>query len=253
MTLTVLIIAIALSIALALWLARIVSAPLREAVNAASRVARGDLTGPIAACSSCETGRLMGALHRMQQTLQHTLARVQHGANAIAPASSQIAAGNQDLSARTEQQASSLEETATSMDALTKQLINTSVERIEAGGQLAGEAGNTMQQIAAGIFEVDTLMRQITSANEEQGSGIEQVNQAVAHMDTVTQQNAALVEEAAAAAAAMRDQSQVLAELAQGFKRRGGLEQPRHIVLQHNPNTFISVPPLDLMALPGLS
>jgi methyl-accepting chemotaxis protein-1 (serine sensor receptor) len=92
-----------------------------------------------------------------------------------------------------------------------KHLIDHSVERVEAGGRLVEQAGATMHEIVASVHRVTDIMGEITSASAEQTAGIGQINVAVAQMDQVTQQNAALVEEAAAAAGAMRDEAKRLA------------------------------------------
>jgi methyl-accepting chemotaxis protein len=99
-----------------------------------------------------------------------------------------------------------------------KTLIAASTEQIEAGSRQVQNAGQTMEQIAASINAVTETMQGITSASAEQGRGIEQVNMALEQMDEVTQQNAALVEEAAAAAQSMHDQALMLAEAAAVFK-----------------------------------
>ena len=97
-------------------------------------------------------------------------------------------------------------------------LIMDSVAKVDAGGRLVDEAGATMQEIVQGIARVTDVMAEITSASAEQAMGIEQVNAAITQMDGVTQQNAALVEEAAAAAASMQDQAATLAQLVSIFK-----------------------------------
>ncbi len=84
-----------------------------------------------------------------------------------------------------------------------KALINDSVGKVDAGAVLVAEAGTTMDEILSSVKRVTGIMGDITSASHEQSLGIEQINLAVAQMDQVTQQNAALVEEAAAAAALM--------------------------------------------------
>jgi methyl-accepting chemotaxis protein len=91
-----------------------------------------------------------------------------------------------------------------------KGLINDSSEKVESGGKLVAEAGATMQEIVDAVRRVTDIMGEISSASQEQTAGIEQINQAVVEMDHVTQQNAALVEEAAAAAEAMKDQAAAL-------------------------------------------
>jgi len=88
-----------------------------------------------------------------------------------------------------------------------KALISTSVERVDVGTRLVGEAGTTMEQIVDGIRRVSDLMAEITVASEEQSAGIGQVNLAINEMDEVTQQNAALVEQAAAAAESLKEQA----------------------------------------------
>ncbi|GJI96165.1 methyl-accepting chemotaxis protein [Duganella caerulea] len=313
---------IVIGMALAVWVARIVAAPLQEAVALARDVAGGDLTRSIAVTSACETGQLMQALQDMTGNLQQLVSQVRSGTDTIATASSEIASGNQDLSARTEEQASSLEETASSMEELTstvkqnadnarqanqlaqsasgiavkggdvvgqvvgtmasinessrkivdiiavidgiafqtnilalnaaveaarageqgrgfavvasevrnlaqrsaaaakdiKQLIGDSVEKVETGSQLVDQAGKTMTEIVASITRVTDIMAEITSASVEQSHGIEQVNTAILQMDQVTQQNAALVEQAAAAAESMQDQAGKLSEVVSVFK-----------------------------------
>jgi methyl-accepting chemotaxis protein len=321
---------IGIGMVLAVWVARIVSAPLQEAVSLARDVAGGDLTRSIDVKSACETGQLMQALKDMTGNLQTLVSQVRHGTDTIATASSEIASGNQDLSSRTEQQASSLEETASSMEELTstvkqnadnarqanqlaqsasgialkggdvvgqvvgtmasinessrkivdiisvidgiafqtnilalnaaveaarageqgrgfavvasevrnlahrsaaaakdiKMLISDSVEKVEAGSALVNQAGDTMSEIVTSITRVTDIMSEITSASVEQSAGIEQVNTAIVQMDQVTQQNAALVEEAAAAAESMQEQAARLSEVVSVFKLLASAQAP---------------------------
>jgi methyl-accepting chemotaxis protein len=86
-----------------------------------------------------------------------------------------------------------------------KALIDDSVEKVNAGTLLADKAGNTMNEVVTSVKRVTGIIGEIADASAEQTAGIEQVNQAIAAMDQTTQQNAALVEEAAAAATAMRE------------------------------------------------
>ncbi|MBY4948509.1 MCP four helix bundle domain-containing protein [Cupriavidus respiraculi] len=88
-----------------------------------------------------------------------------------------------------------------------KGLIGDTVERVDNGSALVGQAGKTMDEIVQAVKRVTDIMGEISAASAEQSSGIEQVNQAVAQMDEVTQQNAALVEQAAAAAGSLEDQA----------------------------------------------
>lgn len=99
-----------------------------------------------------------------------------------------------------------------------KGLIEASVGQVGAGARLVERAGATMQDIVAAVRRVADIMGEITAASAEQSIGIEQVNQAVAQMDTATQQNAALVEEAAAASHAMQEQAAALMRSVSAFK-----------------------------------
>ncbi|WP_144144021.1 methyl-accepting chemotaxis protein [Paraburkholderia sp. BCC1884] len=91
-----------------------------------------------------------------------------------------------------------------------KELIENSTARVDSGAELAERAGQTMAEVTHAVKRVTDIMGEISSASQEQSTGIEEVNRAVAQMDDVTQQNAALVEQAAAAAASMADQARQL-------------------------------------------
>jgi methyl-accepting chemotaxis protein len=99
-----------------------------------------------------------------------------------------------------------------------KTLIGDSVEKVDAGAKLVSKAGTTMDEIVTSVKHVTDIMSEITAAGREQESGIEQINQAISEMDTVTQQNAALVEEAAAASESLQDQAKELAAVVSVFK-----------------------------------
>jgi methyl-accepting chemotaxis protein len=107
-----------------------------------------------------------------------------------------------------------------------KALIGTSVEQVAAGATLVDQAGSTMHGIVDSIRSVTDIMSEISAANQEQTQGIEQINEAIVQMDNTTQQNAALVEEAAAASQALQDQAARLAELVSVFKTRDSLDKP---------------------------
>jgi methyl-accepting chemotaxis protein len=322
----VLAVCVALGALQAVWLARIISRPLNNAVELAQTVAAGNLTSNIQVTSKDETGLLLQALKNMNDSLRDIVGQVRQGTDVIAAASTQIANGNLDLSARTEEQASSLEETASSMEELTstvkqngdharranelagsassiavqggeavsrvvetmgsihesankivdiigvidsiafqtnilalnaaveaarageqgrgfavvatevrnlahrsaaaakeiKELINDSVEKVGTGSRLVEQAGKTMDEVVASVKRVTAIMGEITAAGREQEAGIEQINQAITQMDSVTQQNAALVEEAAAASSTMQEQATQLSRVVSVFRLEGG-------------------------------
>ncbi|AUH53525.1 diguanylate cyclase [Chromobacterium sp. ATCC 53434] len=99
-----------------------------------------------------------------------------------------------------------------------KSLIGNSVDKVESGSRLVDEAGRTMNEIVVSIRRVADIMSDISAASAEQSSGIEQVNLAVTQMDEGTQKNAALVEEAAAAAESLEEQARYLADAVAVFK-----------------------------------
>jgi methyl-accepting chemotaxis protein len=99
-----------------------------------------------------------------------------------------------------------------------KRLINASVERVELGTTQVDQAGNTMDEAVRGIKRVTDLMGEISAASNEQSLGVSQVGEAVMQKDQVTQQNAALVEEMAAAASSLKSQAQELVETVTVFK-----------------------------------
>jgi len=314
--------ALLIGLGLAMYVARIIAAPLGVAVALAQRVAQGDLTAEIEAGSRDETGQLMLSLKAMNDSLRGVVGQVRNGTDTIATASTQIATGNLDLSSRTEEQASSLEETASALEELTstvkqnsdnarqanqlaanasqvaedggkvvgqvvatmssineastkiveiisvidgiafqtnilalnaaveaarageqgrgfavvasevrslaqrsasaakeiKVLIDDSVTRVEAGSALVQTAGQTMGEVVSSVRRVTDIVAEISAASQEQSVGIDEINRAVAQMDEVTQQNAALVEEAAAAAQSMQEQARNLSEVVGVFK-----------------------------------
>jgi len=99
-----------------------------------------------------------------------------------------------------------------------KTLINTSVEQVENGSRLVHDAGTTMTDIVTSVQRVTDIMAEITASTNEQSTSIAEVGQAVSHLDQMTQQNAALVEESAAAAQSLKDQSVRLSEVVGSFR-----------------------------------
>ena len=104
-----------------------------------------------------------------------------------------------------------------------KGLIGASVERVEAGARLVQDAGATMREIVASVQRVTDVIGEITAAAAEQSSGIGQVNAAISSLDQMTQQNAALVEESAAAAESLNDQARRLSQAMGVFRLSAGL------------------------------
>jgi methyl-accepting chemotaxis protein len=311
---------------LAVWVTRLITMPMAQAVSAAERIASGDLTVVLNPDGKDETAQLLHALSHMKDYLANVVGGVRQNAEGVATASAEIAQGNNDLSARTEQQASALEETAASMEELSstvkqnadnarqanqlalqassvavqggevvgqvvqtmkginessrkisdiisvidgiafqtnilalnaaveaarageqgrgfavvasevrslagrsadaakeiKSLINDSVERVEQGTALVDKAGVTMTEVVGSIRRVTDIMGEISAASSEQASGVAQVGEAVTQMDQATQQNAALVEEMAAAASSLRTQAQELVGNVAVFKLASG-------------------------------
>ena len=102
-----------------------------------------------------------------------------------------------------------------------KSLINASVEKVESGTALVGNAGATMNEIVASVQRVTDIIGEIRAATSEQSQGIEQVNTAVNQLDQMTQQNSALVEESSAAADSLREQALKLTEVVALFRVNG--------------------------------
>ena len=101
-----------------------------------------------------------------------------------------------------------------------KVLIDEAGRQVGEGAQLVADAGQRMQGIVGGVENVSHLMREISAASQEQSSGIEQINQTVVQMDQATQQNAALVEEATAAARELQSQAGALNQAVSVFRQR---------------------------------
>ena len=110
-----------------------------------------------------------------------------------------------------------------------KQLIGASVEKVESGARLVQNAGTTMDEIVGSVQRVGDIIGEITAAASEQSEGISQVNTAINQLDQMTQQNAALVEQSAAAAQSMRDQAQRLSGAVQVFKLGDGNSSMRAV------------------------
>ncbi|EKS68965.1 MULTISPECIES: methyl-accepting chemotaxis protein [Caballeronia] len=107
-----------------------------------------------------------------------------------------------------------------------KALIGDSAAKVDSGTELVARAGQTMSEIVQAVRRVTDIMGEISAASEEQSDGIEQVNRAVTQMDSVTQQNAALVEQAAAAAASLEEQTRQLKDVVAQWRVQGAAAAP---------------------------
>ena len=125
-----------------------------------------------------------------------------------------------------------------------KELINDSVLKVEDGTQLVDQAGKTMEEIVQSVKHVTDIMGEISGASQEQSQGIEQINQAILQMDEITQQNAALVEQAASASESMREQAEQLSHAVAVFKlEQNSLSQTDNqpFVERRGPNRAVNV------------
>ncbi|MBK1685508.1 methyl-accepting chemotaxis protein [Rhodoferax fermentans] len=149
-----------------LWLIRSITGPLTQAVEAAGRVAAGDLTGKINITSQDETGLVLQALDRMQTALIGVVSTVRTGSDSVATASSEIAQGNNDLSQRTEEQASALEETAASMEELSS-TVKQNADNARQANQLAQNASSVAIKGGEVVAQVVDTMKGINEASRK--------------------------------------------------------------------------------------
>ena len=126
-----------------------------------------------------------------------------------------------------------------------KELIGDSVSKVDAGTRLVDQAGATMEEILQSVRRVAGIMGEISVASAEQSSGIEQIHQAISQMDQVTQQNAALVEEAASAATSLQESAAGLADRVSVFKvAPAAVSTPVQAVTTRRPNAIAFQPQL---------
>ncbi len=321
----------AVLVAFLILLARRIVRSLRQGVQLAERLAKGDLTARMDVAATDEIGQLLRAMQTMNAELRQIVGDVSGATAQVNTAASEIAQGSADLAQRTEEQASALEETSSSMEELTaavkqsaehagqanqlasaarsqaeqggqvveravtamgaihqssrkiadiigvideiafqtnllalnaaveaarageqgrgfavvagevrklaqrsadaakeiKALIGDSVSKVADGEKLVEQSGQTLKEIVAAIKKVTDIVAEMAAAACEEASGIEQVNRAILQMDQVTQQNAALVEQTAAASQSMGEQARELQKLMGFFKLdRGDLIAP---------------------------
>ncbi|MGE8567742.1 MAG: methyl-accepting chemotaxis protein [Achromobacter sp.] len=167
-----------------------ITVPLAQAVTVAETVAHGDLGRPIHANTLDETGRLMRALHDMQEKLAGAVRIIRAGSETISSASGQIAAGNTDLSSRTEEQAASLEETAASMEELAS-TVKQNADNARQANQLAASASEIAQRGSTVVSAVVSTMGDI-SASSRKISEIVSVIDGIAFQTNILALNAAV-------------------------------------------------------------
>ena len=164
--LTILALALAVSVGAALFMSRMIVRPLRQAIVAADRIAGGDLSVEIKVVGRDETGELLAALKHMSESLAKIVSEVRSGTEAIGSGTKQIASGNADLSQRTEEQASSLEETASSMEELTS-TVKQNAENAKQANQLAASASEVAVKGGRVVSEVVETMSSINESSKK--------------------------------------------------------------------------------------
>lgn len=210
---------IILSIIMGIWVSRLIANPLTKAVAIANKVAQGDLTAEIQSTTKDETGQLMLALQTMNENLRTIVSEVRSGTDNIATASAQISNRNLDLSSRTEQQASSLEETASAIEELTATVQQNAQNTVNAkemslnASQLANNSGKIVNELIHTMGSIKDSSKKIVDIIAVIDNIAFQTN-----ILSLNQQNAALVEEAAAASVSLEEQAQKLANAVSVFK-----------------------------------
>jgi methyl-accepting chemotaxis protein len=163
---SILVVAVAAAVTASLLMSRAIVRPLHVAIQAAQRIAKGDLTSNVKVRGSDETGDLLRALGDMAQNLRQLVGDVASGAHVVADTSAQIAQGNQDLSQRTEEQASTLEETASSMEELTS-TVSLNAQNARQASQLAMGASDVARKGGNVVGQVVTTMNGISDSSRK--------------------------------------------------------------------------------------
>ena len=162
----ILLLAIALSVGIALVMSKVIVRPLKSAIDTADRIAGGDLGQDVEVVGTDETGQLLRALSEMTQKLRTLVGEVASGANMVSDTSAQIAQGNLDLSQRTEEQASTLEETASSMEELTS-TVTQNAENARQASQHAVAASEVARKGGLVVGQVVSTMTGISESSRK--------------------------------------------------------------------------------------
>jgi methyl-accepting chemotaxis protein len=184
------VVAVAMAAFMALFVTRSIVQPIQRALEAANRVADGDLTSDISASSTDEPGQLLSALQRMNESLSKVVTTVRQGSEGVSTASAEIASGNHDLSARTESQASALEQTAASMEELSS-TVKQNADSARQANQLAHNASAVAVKGGTVVAQVVDTMRGINDASRKI-SDIIQVIDGIAFQTNILALNAAV-------------------------------------------------------------
>ncbi|GAB3355762.1 MULTISPECIES: methyl-accepting chemotaxis protein [Giesbergeria] len=159
-------IAIGATVVLSAVIIRSITAPLHDAVDAARRIAQGDLSNPIQVQRTDELGTLLTAMNEMQTALIRVVSSVRTGSESVATASAEIAQGNQDLSSRTESQASALEQTASSMEQLGS-TVRQNADNARQANQLAQQASDVAAEGGEVVGQVVETMKEINTSSQK--------------------------------------------------------------------------------------
>jgi methyl-accepting chemotaxis protein len=162
----ILLLAIALSVGIAVVMSKVIVRPLKAAILTADRIAGGDLSQDVEVVGTDETGQLLRALSEMTQKLRTLVGEVAGGAHMVSDTSAQIAQGNLDLSQRTEEQASTLEETASSMEELTS-TVTQNAQNAKQASQLAVGASDVARRGGEVVGQVVITMTGISDSSKK--------------------------------------------------------------------------------------
>jgi methyl-accepting chemotaxis protein len=183
-------VALILSVLLALFISRSIVIPLRSAVAVSREVAAGNLTINVEVNSKDQLGQLMGALREMTESLRNTVMKVREGSDSISSAANEIALGNQELSSRTEEQAASVEQTAATLEQLTATLNNTASHTASAR-EFVSETTALVKANGTMMSDVSSGMKAISDSSSKM-SGIISVIDGIAFQTNILALNAAV-------------------------------------------------------------